>query len=161
MHWPCWEPPPRSASGSTGWGPHAPLLAGLLGTTVATVAFAAAIGIEQIAGSMLFLARAAQGVAAAVSWTAGLALIAVTHKPSQRGRAMGLALSAAWFGALLGPAASGILADSFGLGAGWKGLSLPAKPEYRRPLHLPPVGCWSWLTPPRTVRAHLAFAADV
>lgn len=30
---------------------------------------------------------------------------------------MGLALSAAWFGAVAGPAASGILADSFGLGA--------------------------------------------
>lgn len=98
-------------------GPRAPLLAGLLGTVTATAAFATAVGVEQIAGSMLFLARAAQGAAAAVSWTAGLALIAVTHRSDQTGRAMGIALSAAWFGAVAGPAASGILADSFGLGA--------------------------------------------
>jgi MFS transporter, DHA1 family, solute carrier family 18 (vesicular amine transporter), member 1/2 len=98
-------------------GPRAPLLVGLLGTAVATAAFAAATGIEQAAIWLLLLARAAQGVAAAVSWTAGLVLIAVTHEPDRRGAAMGVALSAAWFGALLGPAASGILADSFGLGA--------------------------------------------
>ena len=98
-------------------GPRVPLLAGLLGTAVATAAFAAATGIEQAAVWMLLLARAAQGVAAAVSWTAGLVLIAVTHEPDRRGRAMGVALSAAWFGAFLGPAASGMLADSFGLGA--------------------------------------------
>jgi MFS transporter, DHA1 family, solute carrier family 18 (vesicular amine transporter), member 1/2 len=98
-------------------GPRVPLLAGLLGTAVATAAFAAATGVEQAAVWMLLLARAAQGVAAAVSWTAGLVLIAVTHEPDRRGRAMGVALSAAWFGALLGPAASGMLADSFGLGA--------------------------------------------
>jgi len=98
-------------------GPRVPLLAGLLGTAVATAAFAAATGIERAAIWLLLLARAAQGVAAAVSWTAGLVLIAVTHEPDRRGAAMGVALSAAWFGALLGPAASGTLADSFGLGA--------------------------------------------
>ncbi|SDD10787.1 MFS transporter [Actinokineospora iranica] len=95
-------------------GPRVPLLAGLAGTAAATAAFAAATGMGDAAVGVLFFARVAQGAAAAVSWTAGLALIAATHEPDRRGKAMGVALSSAWFGALVGPAASGALADAYG-----------------------------------------------
>jgi MFS family permease len=99
-------------------GPRAPLLAGLLALAAATALFAAVIDVPGGLGlGVLLLARAAQGVAAAASWSAGLALIASTYPPERRGTVMGLALSAVGFGVLLGPAATGLLADAFGLRA--------------------------------------------
>jgi MFS transporter, DHA1 family, solute carrier family 18 (vesicular amine transporter), member 1/2 len=96
-------------------GPRAPLLAGLLALAAATALFAAVIDVPGGLGlGVLLLARAAQGVAAAASWSAGLALLASTHPPERRGTVMGLALSAVGVGVLLGPAASGFLADTFG-----------------------------------------------
>lgn len=96
-------------------GPRTPMLAGLLGLAAATGLFAAAIDLTGVAGlTLLLAARAAQGVAAATSWTAGLALIAATHPPERRGTVMGLALSAVGIGVLAGPAVSGVLAESFG-----------------------------------------------
>jgi DHA1 family solute carrier family 18 vesicular amine transporter 1/2 len=96
-------------------GPRAPLLAGLLALAAATALFAAAIDVPGGTGlAILLVARAAQGVAAAASWAAGLALIASTHPPERRGTVMGLALSAVGVGVLLGPAVSGLLADAFG-----------------------------------------------
>ena len=95
-------------------GPRPAMLAGLIGLAAATVLFAGVAG-----GSLavLLVARAAQGAAAAASWTAGLALIAATHDVERRGRVMGLALSAVGAGVLLGPAVSGLLADAFGTAA--------------------------------------------
>jgi MFS transporter, DHA1 family, solute carrier family 18 (vesicular amine transporter), member 1/2 len=96
-------------------GPRAPMLAGLLGLAVATVLFAAVADLGGATGlAVLLTARAAQGAAAAVTWTAGLALIAVTHPPDRRGPAMGLALTAFGVGILLGPLVSGALADLYG-----------------------------------------------
>ncbi|TQM37435.1 MFS transporter [Pseudonocardia cypriaca] len=96
-------------------GPRAPLLAGLVALAAATALFAAVVDVPGAAGlTVLSLARAAQGVAAAASWSAGLALIASTHPPERRGTVMGLALSAIGVGVLLGPAVSGFLADAFG-----------------------------------------------
>ncbi|MEV5505161.1 MFS transporter [Streptomyces orinoci] len=96
-------------------GPRSPLLAGLVGLAAATVLFAAAVDASGTGGlTLLLLARAAQGVAAAASWTAGLALVAATHGPDHRGRAMGVTLSAVGVGILLGPAVSGPLVDAFG-----------------------------------------------
>ncbi|MER5770824.1 MFS transporter [Streptomyces sp. NPDC001985] len=96
-------------------GPRAPMLAGLSGLAAATVLFAAAVDSEGAAGlALLLLARAAQGIAAAASWTSGLALIAATHAPERRGRVMGIALSAIGAGVLLGPAVSGVLSDAWG-----------------------------------------------
>ncbi|MEN8652511.1 MFS transporter [Streptomyces sp. 21So2-11] len=96
-------------------GPRAPMLAGLVGLAAATVLFAASIDVAGATGlTLLLLARAAQGIAAAASWTSGLALIAATHEPERRGRVMGLALSAVGAGILLGPAVSGLLSDAFG-----------------------------------------------
>ncbi|SDS57879.1 MFS transporter [Actinoplanes derwentensis] len=96
-------------------GPRTPFVAGLAGLAVATLLFALATGLDGSYGlTLLCAARAAQGMAAAVSWTAGLSLIAATHPPEQRGRAMGTALSAIGIGVLLGPAIGGPLADAFG-----------------------------------------------
>ncbi len=96
-------------------GPRTPFVAGLVGLAAATVLFALATGAGGTSGLIILCAaRAAQGVAAAISWTAGLSLIAATHPPAQRGRAMGTALSAIGAGLLHGPAAGGLLADSFG-----------------------------------------------
>jgi MFS family permease len=96
-------------------GPRAPLLAGLVALAAATLLFAAVIDVPGGVGlAVLSLARAAQGVAAAASWSAGLALIASTHPPERRGTVMGFALSAIGVGVLLGPAVSGFLTDAIG-----------------------------------------------
>jgi MFS transporter, DHA1 family, solute carrier family 18 (vesicular amine transporter), member 1/2 len=96
-------------------GPRAPLLAGLVALAAATLLFAAVIDVPGALGlAVLSLARAAQGVAAAASWSAGLALIASTHPPERRGTVMGFALSAIGVGVLLGPAVSGFLSDAIG-----------------------------------------------
>lgn len=90
-------------------GTRTPMLAGL-------VCLAGATGLLAIvdAPTLLLAARALQGAAAGVTWTASLALIAQTHDPEARGQAMGLALSAVGAGILLGPPLGGLLADGFG-----------------------------------------------
>lgn len=69
-------------------GPRVPLLAGLLGLGVTTAVFTAGGPL-----GLLVAARLAQGAAAALSWVAGLALIAAVTPLGQRGRNMGLVLS--------------------------------------------------------------------
>ncbi|NGZ77482.1 MFS transporter [Saccharibacillus alkalitolerans] len=81
-----------------------PLLWGLLGLAAATLLFAFA---ESFA--WLVAARVLQGISAAATWTAGLALIAEHYSPETRGRAMGLALSGQAAGTLLGPTVGGWL----------------------------------------------------
>jgi multidrug resistance protein len=79
-------------------------LGGLLGFGVATILFA-------YAGSLatLILARILQGLAAAATWVAGLAMVA-DHCPSnQRGKAMSAVFACANVGMFLGPAFSGLM----------------------------------------------------
>jgi MFS transporter, DHA1 family, solute carrier family 18 (vesicular amine transporter), member 1/2 len=90
-------------------GPRRPLFVGLLALAGATLAFAFARGF-----AWLMAARALQGASAAVTWTAGLALLAATHAPAERGRAMGAALGAMTAGTLLGPPAAGLLFERVG-----------------------------------------------
>ncbi len=100
-------------------GPRRPLQAGILGVAAATLFFGLATTVPGTAGlTLLIVGRAAQGVAAAISWTAGLALVAAVHPADRRGRAMGLTLSAIGAGVLLGPAVSGWL-------TGWLGPAAP------------------------------------
>ncbi|TYB49312.1 MFS transporter [Actinomadura chibensis] len=89
-------------------GNRRPLLAGVAGLAAATALFAFARD-----PSLLILARALQGAAAGIVWTAGLALIAATHGPAERGKAMGIALSTFAVGTLLGPPLGGLLAGWF------------------------------------------------
>ncbi|WP_311518990.1 MFS transporter [Paenibacillus albidus] len=85
-------------------GRKGPLLWGLLGLAATTLLFLAADSFWQ-----LVAARALQGVAAAATWTAGLALVADVYPAAERGKAMGMALSGQAAGTLLGPAAGGWL----------------------------------------------------
>jgi MFS transporter, DHA1 family, solute carrier family 18 (vesicular amine transporter), member 1/2 len=93
-------------------GPRTPLLAGLVGLAAATLLFAFAPGF-----GYLVAARALQGASAAVTWTAGLALLAAAFPAERRGAAMGKALSAMSLGTLLGPVAGGFLLERLGRAA--------------------------------------------
>ncbi len=62
----------------------------------------------------LVVARTVQGVSAAATWSAGLALLADTCDPSRLGEKMGIALSAVWLGAVLGPVVGGLLFEYVG-----------------------------------------------
>ncbi|WP_447041551.1 MFS transporter [Streptomyces sp. DSM 118878] len=89
-------------------GNRQPLLAGVIGLVVATLLFAFAHDTTP-----LLVARALQGAAAGVVWTASLALIAATHAPRERGKAMGVALSSFAVGTLVGPPLGGLLSSWF------------------------------------------------
>jgi MFS family permease len=74
---------------------------------------------------MLFVARAVQGAAGGMSWTAGLALLAAAFPAERRGRALGIAMAGMSLGTLVGPPIGGLLFDwggprmPFGIFAGW------------------------------------------
>lgn len=85
-------------------GRRGPMLWGLLGLAAATILFCFANSYI-----LLIVARALQGVAAAVTWTSGLALLADLYPPEERGKAMGIALSGQAAGTLLGPTVGGWL----------------------------------------------------
>ncbi|WP_163582538.1 MFS transporter [Gracilibacillus saliphilus] len=58
---------------------------------------------------VLVLARLLQGFAAAIPWTAGLALLAEVFQKEERGKAMGMAMSGQAGGVLMGPPIGGWL----------------------------------------------------
>ncbi|MEH7458093.1 MFS transporter [Bacillus sp. JJ1127] len=95
------------------FGRRLPMILGLFGLAAATILFG-------IANNFLFLvlARMLQGLAAAATWTAGLALLADVFPMQDRGKAMGLALSGQAAGMLLGPTIGGLLYQ-------WGGYHLP------------------------------------
>lgn len=62
----------------------------------------------------LFIARTVQGISAAATWSAGLALLADTTDPSRLGERMGIALSAVALGTVLGPVFGGFLFEYLG-----------------------------------------------
>ncbi|NLM30775.1 MAG: MFS transporter [Methanomicrobiales archaeon] len=62
----------------------------------------------------LFAARLIQGISAAATWSAGLALLADTTDPSRLGERMGIALSAIALGTVLGPVVGGLLFEYLG-----------------------------------------------
>ncbi len=63
---------------------------------------------------ILILARLLQGTSGAATWSAGLAMLADAFGPEERGKRLGLAMSAMSAGTLLGPVIGGILYDSLG-----------------------------------------------
>jgi MFS family permease len=81
------------------FGPRRAVLGGLVLMAVASIAFG-------FAGSALGLgiARFAQGVGSALSWTGGLSWLVAGTPRERRGEMIGTAMGAAIFGALLGPA---------------------------------------------------------
>jgi MFS transporter, DHA1 family, solute carrier family 18 (vesicular amine transporter), member 1/2 len=90
-------------------GPRTPMLVGLLALGAATLLFAWADSFPA-----LVAARVLQGGAAAVSWVAGFALVAAVYPAAERGRPMGIVLSATGIGILLGPLVGGVLAEQVG-----------------------------------------------
>jgi predicted MFS family arabinose efflux permease len=80
------------------YGPRALLICGLALLAVTSVTFGLA---RQIV--LLDVARFAQGVGGALSWTAGLAWLSSVGPPGRRSELMGTAIGAATGGALLGP----------------------------------------------------------
>jgi MFS family permease len=100
------------------FGPRRAVLAGLVLMTVASIAFgfagsAAALGV----------ARFAQGVGSAFSWTGGLSWLVAGTPRERRGEMIGTAMGAAIFGALLGPAV-GALAEAVGTRPVFSGIAV-------------------------------------
>lgn len=87
-------------------GRRSPMLLGLFGLAAATLLFAFSEDFNT-----LVLARSLQGISAAATWTAGLALLADMFPSTQRQQAIGLALFGSAAGTLLGPSFGGILFD--------------------------------------------------
>jgi DHA1 family solute carrier family 18 vesicular amine transporter 1/2 len=85
-------------------GRRGPMLWGLVGLGAATLLFAVAEGYPA-----LLAARVLQGLAAAATWTAGLALVADLYPSSSRGAAMGTVLAGMTAGTLVGPPLGGLL----------------------------------------------------
>lgn len=82
---------------------------GLAALAVSTVMFAFAPGF-----GWLIAARFIQGVSAACTWTAGLAIVADAFPSEARGRAMAISLSGGTVGFLLGPPVGGLLYEAGG-----------------------------------------------
>lgn len=80
------------------------LVLGLMALAVTTLIYAFATSFW-----VLVLARLLQGFAAAIPWTAGLALLAEVFQKEERGKALGLAMSGQAGGVLLGPPIGGWL----------------------------------------------------
>jgi MFS transporter, DHA1 family, solute carrier family 18 (vesicular amine transporter), member 1/2 len=122
-------------------GDRGPLLTGVTGLALATLLFA--FGREP---ALLIAARALQGAAAGVAWTAGLALVARAYAPADRGKAMGIALSSFGIGTVLGAPLGGLL-------AGWFGFRVPFLLAFALALA---DGVARWLLVPASVSASVA-----
>jgi MFS family permease len=85
------------------------MVAGMLSLAAATIVFALSANIY-----VLILARIIQGISGAATWSAGLALLADTYGPEERGGKLGLAMSVMSVGMLLGPVAGGLIYDNLG-----------------------------------------------
>jgi MFS family permease len=90
------------------FGPRRAVLGGLVLMAVASIAF----GFADSAPA-LGIARFAQGVGSALSWTGGLSWLVAGTPRDRRGEMIGTAMGAAIFGALLGPAV-GAAAEGLG-----------------------------------------------
>ena len=87
-----------------------PLAAGLVALAASSALFAYADRLP-----WLFAARLAQGAADAITWVVGFALIADLYGPDERGRVMGLVMSGANFGFMIGPTLGGWLYETGGI----------------------------------------------
>jgi len=96
---------------AAGWisdrtGRRTTMIVGLAGLLISTMIFAGADNIV-----MLTIARALQGVSAAATWTAGLALLSDLFPPQARQQATGTALAGSFAGILIGPTLGGFLLE--------------------------------------------------
>ncbi|KAG2200916.1 hypothetical protein INT47_003151 [Mucor saturninus] len=89
-----------------------PMMGGMLGLVVSTLAFAVADTYP-----LLVLARVAQGVAGGASWTIGLGLLADVFPTKSLGVVMGTVLTSHTVGFAIGPAVGGFLYEYGGFAA--------------------------------------------
>lgn len=101
-------------------GRRGPVVLGMAGLALATLAFALAHSYW-----MLLLSRLLQGLAASATWTTGLAMI-VDMYPERQGEKLGLAMTAMGVGSLAGPVLGGTLAHVLGYSAPFYFLALCA-----------------------------------
>jgi DHA1 family multidrug resistance protein-like MFS transporter len=85
------------------------MVAGMLSLAAATIVFALSTDVY-----VLIAARVIQGISGAATWSAGLALLADTYGPEERGEKLGFALSIMSVGMLLGPVVGGLIYDNLG-----------------------------------------------
>jgi MFS family permease len=85
------------------WGYRKVFLAGMAGLTITTVLYGFVSSPE-----ILFFSRLIQGIAAAASWTAGLAMVALLY-PRRQGEKLGLVMAAMGLGTIVGPPVGGML----------------------------------------------------
>jgi len=71
-------------------------------------------------GTELLIAWVAQGVAGALLFGTGMAILTSIFPPSERGRVLGLNAAAVYIGLSLGPTVGGVVTDAFG----WRGIFL-------------------------------------
>lgn len=93
-------------------GSRTALLLGLSALFFSTICFAFASTLP-----LLFVARAAQGVSASITWIAGLALVAQLFDSRERSAVFGRIFAATGVGMLIGPPLGGILYTAGGPGA--------------------------------------------
>jgi predicted MFS family arabinose efflux permease len=85
----------------------------IFGVALLAVATLALAGVTTFMG--LFAVRVGQGLSSAVSWTAGMAWLSEASPASERGRVLGLAMSCASIGTLVGPVVGGTLGSAYGV----------------------------------------------
>jgi predicted MFS family arabinose efflux permease len=91
-------------------GPRRITVAGVALMTVSTLAYAGADSFW-----MLLAARAGQGMASGISWTAGLAWLSSQTPRERRGRALAVGMTFGSVGALIGPVLAGPMATHLGI----------------------------------------------
>jgi Arabinose efflux permease len=84
------------------YGYKPPLVLGMAGLTLATIAFAFSGRVWLLAAS-----RLAQGIAGAVTWTAAMAVVAALYPAHRLGQRMGIMMTSGGIGTIVGPALGG------------------------------------------------------
>jgi MFS transporter, DHA1 family, solute carrier family 18 (vesicular amine transporter), member 1/2 len=85
----------------------------IFGVALLSVATLALAEVSSFAG--LFGVRVGQGLSSAVSWTAGMAWLSEASPARERGKVLGLAMSFASVGTLVGPVVGGTLGSAYGV----------------------------------------------
>ncbi|MDT3698080.1 MAG: MFS transporter [Thermincola sp.] len=85
------------------------LITGAIGLAVTTLIYMVSNSLY-----LILISRFLQGVASSAAWTAGMALVAEMFPSSSRGKKLGLILSAAGLGTIVGPALGGVLFEFLG-----------------------------------------------
>jgi predicted MFS family arabinose efflux permease len=85
----------------------------IFGVALLAVATLALVEVTTFFG--LFAVRVGQGLSSAVSWTAGMAWLSEASAAPERGRVLGLAMSCASVGTLVGPVVGGTLGSAYGV----------------------------------------------